>query len=197
MFSKVEVRGIRQNLRQLSAGTTDLALHPMLRSMAAQFLDDRTYVGQADEPIQEVVDFVLEDTGVLFAGDGLLDVNGPQLHFSERAGQSQAARHLKRRLFDEASVETKFAIANMLRRECANDDLHSWWWEQASPTLPWLQTAAELGILNELSDHENDALAAALKGLSSETVWLTELLQQGRLQRTSRRHHVDLQERDQ
>lgn len=82
MFSKVEVRGIRQNLRQLSTATGDLALHPMLRSMAAQFLDDRTYVGQADEPMQEVVNFVLEGPGVILAADGLLDANGPHLQLS-------------------------------------------------------------------------------------------------------------------
>lgn len=179
MFSKVEVRGIRQNLRQLSRATTDLALHPMLRSMAAQFLDDRTYVGQADEPIQEVVDFVLEGPGVILAGDGLLDANGPHLQFSERAGQSQAAQHLKKRLLDEGSLETRSAIAELLRRHCATDDLHQWWWAQATPTLAWLQSAAELGVLRELSDPENDTLTATLTALSPETVWLAALLHQG------------------
>lgn len=179
MFSKVEVRGIRHNLRQLSTGATDLALHPMLRSMAAQFLDDRTYVGQADEPIQEVVDFVLEGPGVILAGDGLLDVNGPHLKFSERAGQSQAVRHLKARLGQQASTETRSALAGLLRRHGSADDLHQWWWAHAAPTLEWLQTASELGVLRGLSDPENDTLAAALTALSTETVWLAALLQQG------------------
>lgn len=179
MFSKVEVRGIRQNLRQLSTGATDLALHPMLRSMAAQFLDDRTYVGQADEPIQEVVDFVLEGPGVILAGDGLLDVNGPHLQFSERAGQSQAVRHLKARLREQASLETRSAIAELLRRHGTTEDLRQWWWAQAAPTLEWLQTAAELGVLRELSDPQNDTLAATLTTLSPETVWLAALLRQG------------------
>lgn len=179
MFSKVEVRGIRQNLRQLSTAATDLALHPMLRSMAAQFLDDRTYVGQADEPIQEVVDFVLEGPGVILAGDGLLDVNGPHLRFSERAGQSQAARHLKTRLVDEASPETRTAIAELLRRHCATDDLHQWWWTQTTPTIAWLHSAAELGVLSELSEPENGTLAATLTALSNDMVWLAALLHQG------------------
>lgn len=179
MFSKVEVRGIRQNLRQLSTSTTDLALHPMLRSMAAQFLDDRTYVGQADEPIQEVVDFVLEGPGVILAEDGVLDASGPQLRFSERAGQSQATRHLKARLGDESSPEIRSAIAELLRRHCAIDDLHQWWWTQATPTLAWLQTAAEVNVLAELSELENDTLAATLTTLSTDTVWLAALLHQG------------------
>lgn len=179
MFSKVEVRGIRQNLRQLSTATTDLALPPMLRSMAAQFLDDRTYVGQADEPIQEVVDFVLEGPGVILAGDGLLDANGPHLQFSERAGQSQAVRHLKARLGQKTSTETRSAIAALLRRHGTTDDLHQWWWAQAAPTLAWLETAAELGVLRELSDPENDTLTATLTALSPETVWQAALLHQG------------------
>ncbi|MDP7707519.1 hypothetical protein [Mycobacterium sp. TY815] len=179
MFSKVEVRGIRQNLRQLSTGATDLALHPMLRSMAAQFLDDRTYVGQADEPIQEVVDFVLEGPGVILAGDGLLDVNGPHLQFSERAGQSQAVRHLKARLGQQVSTEKRSALAELLRRHCTRDDLHQWWWAQSALTPEWLQTAAELGVLGDLSDPESDTLAATLAALSPDTVWLAALLHQG------------------
>lgn len=179
MFSKVEVRGIRQNLRQLSTAATDFALHPMLRSMAAQFLDDRTYVGQADEPIQEVVDFVLEGPGVILAGDGLLDVNGPHLQFSERAGQSQAVRHLKVRLVEGASLETRSAMAELLRRHGTAADLRQWWWAQATPTLGWLQTAAELGVLSELSNPDNDTLAATLTALSPDTVWLAALLHRG------------------
>ncbi len=179
MFSKVEVRGIRQNLRQLSTGATDLALHPMLRSMAAQFLDDRTYVGQADEPIQEIVDFVLGGPGVLLVGDGLLDVNGPDLRFSERAGQSQAVRHVKARLGQQVSAETRSALAELLRRHGTGDDLHQWWWGQPAPTLEWLQTAAELGVLRELSGPENNTLAATLTALNPDTVWLAALLHQG------------------
>jgi hypothetical protein len=113
------------------------------------------------------------------AGDGLLDVNSPQLRFSERAGQSQAARHLKARLGGEASLEMRSAIAELLRRHCATDDLHQWWWAQATPTLAWLQTAAELGVLSDLSEPENDTLAATLTGLSTDTVWLAALVDQG------------------
>lgn len=179
MFSKVEVRGIRHNLRQLSTGITNLALHPMLRSMAAQFLDDRTYVGQADEPIREVVDFVLEGPGAILAGDGLLDVIGPHLQFSERAGESQAVRHLKARLGDQASTETRSALAELLGRHGTGDDLHQWWWAQAAPTLEWLRTAAELGVLRELGDAEERTLAATLAELSPETGWLASLLDHG------------------
>lgn len=179
MFSKVEVRGIRQNLRQLSTAAADLTLHPMLRSMAAQFLDDRTYVGQAEEPIQEVVDFVLEGPGVILARDGLLDASGPHLQFSERAGQSQAARHLKGRLGGEASPQTRAAVAELLRRHSTADDLRQWWWEQAEATLEWLQTAAELGVLSDLGEAENATLAAILTALSPDTVWLADLLDRG------------------
>jgi hypothetical protein len=125
------------------------------------------------------VDFVLEGPGVMLAGDGLLDVNGPHLRFSERAGQSQAARHLKARLAEDASPETRSAIAELLRRHCATDDLHQWWWAQTTPTLAWLQTAVELGVLSELSEPESDTLAATLTGLSTYTVWLAALVHQG------------------
>jgi hypothetical protein len=116
---------------------------------------------------------------VILAGDGLLDVNGPQLRFSERAGQSQAVRHLKARLGEQASLDTRSALAELLRRHGATDDLRQWWWAQAAPTLEWLQTAAELGVLRELSDSENHTLAATLTALSPGTVWLAALLHQG------------------
>jgi len=42
----------------------------MLRSTAALFLNDRTYEGQKEDPIQEIVDFILEGSGVVLAKTG-------------------------------------------------------------------------------------------------------------------------------
>lgn len=179
MFSKVEVRGIRQNLRDLSV-KLDLGLHPLLRSTAALLLDDRTYEGQADEPIQDVVDFILSGPGVVLAEDGLLDVSGSPLLLSERAGRAQAVRHLKDRLMTERSPVMRAALANVLRRHATvEDNLAGWWWKQFELTLQWLDTAARIGALGALNREHTAQLAKLLAGVSSDSVWLTDLLAQG------------------
>jgi hypothetical protein len=60
--------------------------------------NDRAYQGQPDTPIQEIVDFVLEGQGVVFADDGFLDESGQRLTFAEDAGRPQVVHHLKPRL---------------------------------------------------------------------------------------------------
>lgn len=179
MFSKVEVRGIRHNLRNRGA-KGDLALHPMLRSMAALFLDDRTYAGQADVPIQEVVDFVLHDQGVFLADDGLLDINNSSLHLSERAGRAQAVRHLKSRLSTESSADTRTALSRVLQRHARSEDkIAAWWWEHGDRTQQWLETASDLGAFAQLHDHQSEALAKLLDRVDSPRTWLTALLIRG------------------
>lgn len=179
MFSKVEVRGIRQNLRDLSA-TPEFGLHPLLRSTAALLLDDRTYEGQADEPIQDVVDFILKGPGVVLAEDGLLDVSGSALLLSERAGRAQAVQHLKDRLTTDCPPVVRAALANALRRHAiAEDNLMGWWWGQFDSTLQWLDTAARIGALGALNSQQTAMLTKLLTVVTSESVWLTDLLAQG------------------
>ncbi|MCC5578219.1 HNH endonuclease [Microtetraspora sp. AC03309] len=179
MFSKGEVRGIRHNLRQLSKDR-DLGLHPMLRSTAALFLNDRTYEGQNDDPIREVVDFILEGPGVVLAEDGLLDVSGSALFLSERAGRSQVVEHVKERLEDEQSPVMRATLAACLRRHAVSyDNLADWWWKHQQSNWAWLQTAGQLGLLSDLSPRRESDLAALLRVVTSDTVWATEILQQG------------------
>ncbi|MGQ0776416.1 MAG: hypothetical protein ACT4NY_18650 [Pseudonocardiales bacterium] len=187
MFSKVEVRGIRQNLRDLST-KQELGLHPLLRSTAVLLLDDRTYEGQADEPIQDIVDFILKGPGVVLADDGLFDVSGSALLLSERAGRAQAVQHLKDRLTTERSPVVRAALASGLRRHAiAEDNLAAWWWAQFDSTLQWLDTAGRIGVLGALNREQTEKLAKLLTVHTSESVWLTDLLAQG-VQRQRRRN---------
>jgi hypothetical protein len=50
MLTKIEVRGIRQSLRDLSA-KPELAQHPHLRGAAGRLLADQAYQGQPDRPV--------------------------------------------------------------------------------------------------------------------------------------------------
>lgn len=179
LYSKGEVRGIRHNLRQLSKDP-DLGLHPMLRSTAALFLNDRTYEGQNDDPIQEVVDFVLDGPGVVLAEDGLLDVSGSALLLSERAGRSQVVGHVKARLAKEESPVVRTALAACLRRHALHsDNLADWWWEHRQSNWAWLHTVGQLGLLGDLSTRRESDLAELLRGVGSDTIWATEVLQRG------------------
>lgn len=179
MFSQGEVRGIRHNLRELSKGA-DLGVHPMLRSAAALFLDDRTYEGQKDEPISEVVDFILDGQGVVLAEDGLLDVSGTSLLLSERAGRAQAVSHLKGRLEQENESVVRGMVSTSLRRHAtAEDDLAVWWWKRHESTWLWLETAAQLDVLGNLKPLQAASLGTLLSTVTSPAAWATELLVRG------------------
>ena len=179
MYSKGEVRGMRAILQDLSKDAM-LGLHPMLRSTAALFLNDRTYEGQKEEPIQEIVDFILGGSGVVLAEDGLLDTAGSSLQLSERAGRTQAVRHLKARLEKESDPEIRAATASSLRRHVtADDDLAAWWWAQDHSVPGWLETASELGVLGELSPDAQAHLPQLLTAYESDSVWISQLLAVG------------------
>lgn len=174
MFSGVEVRGIRENFRKVSA---KISPHPMIRSMAALILDDRTFDGQADGPIQEVVDFVLEGPGVVLAEDGLLDVSGSVLTLAEKAGRAQAVVHLKARLEVPQTRGMRQALASSLYRHAVqDDDLASWWWCIFQPELSWLETAADIGVLVGIGTERIAQLETLLAAVETDRVWLTELL---------------------
>ncbi|MGW1741258.1 hypothetical protein ACWCPQ_20915 [Nocardia sp. NPDC001965] len=177
-YSKGEMRGMRSVLQELSKDK-NLGLHPLLRSTAALFLNDRSYEGQKDDPIQEVVDFILGGSGVILAEDGLLDVAGSGLHLSERAGRIQAVRHLKARLEADAEPETRAAVAASLRRHADADHLASWWWERFESTWGWLRTASHLGVLGGLNPDAEAKLARLLETSDSGEVWAVQLLATG------------------
>ncbi|UGT59856.1 hypothetical protein [Nocardia asteroides] len=177
-YSKGEIRGMRSVLQDLSKDK-NLGLHPLLRSTAALFLNDRSYEGQKDEPIQEIVDFILCGPGVILAEDGLLDVAGSGLHLSERAGRIQAVRHLKARLEAEAEPQTRAAAAASLRRHAEGDDLASWWWERFNSTWRWLQTASHLYVLGGLLPDAEARLAQLLATSDSGEDWAAQLLVAG------------------
>lgn len=178
-YSKGEVRGMRSVLQELGK-QKDLGLHPLLRTTATLFLNDRTYEGQKDEPVQEIVDFVLGGPGVMLAEDGLLESGGTGLRLSERAGRNQAVRHLKARLEQERDSEIRTAAASSLRRHIADDDdLGSWWWARCDGTSSWLDTASQLRLFDNLDAHAEEQLPALLGSYDSNSTWVTQLLVDG------------------
>ena len=185
MYSKGEVRGIRHLLQELGKDK-NLDLHPMLRSTAALFLNDRTFEGQKEDPIQEIVDFILDGSGVVLAEDGLLDVAGSGLQLSERAGRIQAVRHLKGRLERESEPNVRAAAASSLRRHArADDDLASWWWARQESSWAWLEVASQLGVLGGLKPADEMKVSQLLAASKSDSVWAAQLLAAGGYNGTS------------
>jgi hypothetical protein len=181
MFTKIEVRGIRQSLRELS-DKPELSLHPHLRLTAGCLLDDRAYQGQPDAPIQEVVDFILNGNGVVLADDGFLDESGQPLSFSEDAGRLQVVQNLKLRLASSnLSDGARQAAARTLRRHVdSTDDLAQWWWGEFQPTDVWLRTAVDLGVLGATPPGQRAArLRKAVKSADVDIHWVSEVLARG------------------
>ena len=121
-------------------------LHPMLRSTAALFLNDRTYERQKDAVVQSVVDFVLAGPGVVLAEDGLLDVSaGSALSLSKGAGRTQVVQHVKGRLAKESDENVRTALLATLRRHADHEDnLADWWWGEFDQTWAWFRVASHL-----------------------------------------------------
>ncbi|WBB77709.1 hypothetical protein O7606_15670 [Micromonospora sp. WMMD882] len=179
MFSAVEVRGIRHNLRGLSTKQL-LRVHPLLRSTATLLLDDRTFQGQPDEPIQEIVEFVFEGPGVVLAEDGLLEASGTPLALTGGAGRKQAVRHLQQRLCEDNPAPLRMVLADSLNRHAQPDDgIATWWWNLFTPSQPWLETAATLTVLGGLNAQQTSKLAEVLPRLDLPTDWISELLVKG------------------
>ncbi|MCU1615784.1 MAG: ATP-binding protein [Frankiales bacterium] len=178
-YSDGEVRGMQDVFDQLSH-EPNFRYHPLLRSTAALFLNDRTYHGLNDTPIQHVVDFILDGPGVVLAHDGLLDVAGSNFQLSDRAGRAQAVVHLKKRLEHETSTELRDAVAASLRRHATEDDkLADWWWKQHRATWAWLRTAAQLGVLRNLTERQHSQVLAVIGSEHSDSEWATEILSSG------------------
>jgi hypothetical protein len=179
MFSGVEVRGIRHNLRALST-QGNLGTHPLLRSTAALLLDDRAFQGQPDDAVQEIVDCILDGPGVILAEDGLLDVSGAPLELTTGAGRAQAVRHLKRRLVNEPIPELRQAIVGSIRRHATDtDELGAWWWEQFSTTFAWFETASQLAAFRGTTRPQAASLSHVVSNIESDSHWLVDLLVRG------------------
>ncbi|WP_157900620.1 NACHT domain-containing protein [Mycobacterium rhizamassiliense] len=179
MYSKGEVRGMRSVLEDIAADGF-FGLHPILRTAATLFLNDRTYEGQKDSPIQEIVDFVLDGPGVVLAEDGLLDVAGAALEFSDRAGRQQALRHLQARLLNNPEPGIASALVASLRRHAnKHDDLTDWWWDRYDETTEWLKIASDLGVLGDLNRDREQRLMSILSNYKSDSCWATVLLSAG------------------
>lgn len=179
-FSRTEVRGILEVLRSLDE-QPGRAHHPGARAVAVQFLNDRVYEGQKARPIQEVVDFVLEGSGVFFAEDGMLEPSGVAMTLSSGAGRAQVVAHCKTRLEVESDRQTRQALARCLRRHAeAGDEVTNWWWSLYDPALAWLDTAADLHLLGSLAPTQEDQLAVLVTQMvAEERQWITVRLLQG------------------
>lgn len=178
-YSDGEVRGMQDVFDQLSQEAT-FKYHPLLRSTATLFLNDRTYHGLNDTPVQRVVDFILGGPGVVLAQDGLLDVAGSSFQLAERAGRTQAVAHLKKRLGSETPPELRSVVGAVLRRHAtAEDRLAHWWWGHFQPTVEWLRTAAQLGGLRNVTKDQESKIAALAETASTGADWLTEILLDG------------------
>lgn len=179
-YSPAEVRDIRHLLQELSK-EPDLGLHPMLRSTATLFLNDRTYERQKDAVLQGVVDFVLDGPGVVLAEDGLLDVSaGSALSLSKGAGRAQVVQHVKSRLAEESDENVRTALLATLRRHAdPEDNLADWWWGEYDQTWAWFRVASHLGIFANMPRKRESTLTEFLSANSSTTDWTTTLLVAG------------------
>jgi hypothetical protein len=185
MLSKTEVKALLASIRELGS-KPDLALHPHLRIVAGRLLTDRTYQGQSDTIIGEVVTFILDGPGVVLADDGFLDDSGEALNFSEEAGREQAIAHLRKRLCTADLREgARKAIVNMLGRHQGHNETAAWWWTRYEPTLAWLRTAAELGCLVSVTGKRVANLIGACCALTGKDTTVTELLIAGGYQGTN------------
>lgn len=179
MFAPGEVRGMQDVFNELSK-EVDLRLHPQLRATATLFLSDRAYHGQNSQPVQRVVDFILDGPGVVLAYDGLLDVAGTGFCLSDRAGRAQAITHIKNRLPAEPSPEVREALATALRRHAVSSDkVSDWWWQNYQRSWDWLAAAAQLGALSSPNADQHTKLADLVARAESETDWVTSLLAGG------------------
>lgn len=177
MFSRGEVRAVRDNL---SIANNAVEPHPMARAIAAQLLEDRVYDGMADKDIQEVVDFVLDGPGVVFADRGLLDSGGARLILGEQAGREQAVHHLKQRLTPPTETGTSAIVARLLYQHARTEDqISNWWWDRVERTRTWLESAAALrGFSNVDADREGE-LFSVLTAAESDAGWRVPLLVRG------------------
>ncbi|MDP9983128.1 hypothetical protein J2W14_002541 [Pseudarthrobacter oxydans] len=173
-----EIRGLMGNFKSASRVS---APHPLIRIMAAATLNDRICDDLDDSELREIIDFILEGPGVIFAHDGFLDASGSSLVFGHQAGRSQAVAHLKSRLSTESDPTTRAVIASMLRAHAIPEDrLGRWWWENHEDDSLWLRSAAHLHALHDLSTEQTSQLESLLTADSDPQIWALDTLVEGR-----------------
>lgn len=180
MFTKIEIRGIFPTLRDLRAKASP-ALNAHLRVVAARLLDDRSYQGQSDQELRQIVGFILDGAGTQLAEDGFLDDSGSALVFAEDAGRRQAVDWLKLQLSTGLGDEERALVwaSHLLRNSVPDDALRSWWWETYQPTRRWLRIASELGAFATLGDRESKLASSIAVRPGFGDAWATNLLVQG------------------
>lgn len=177
MLARGEIRAFPGNLRTVEGRTQP---HPLARGMAVQVLGDRIYSGLSDADIRSVVDFIFDGPGLLFAEDGILDSTGSPLRLGEKAGRTQAVSHLMARLENETHPEVRRAAARSLAAHAEPDEnIADWWWKRFETSNSWLDTAAHLKLLGNLSANQEARLRAVISQSSSGNDWHVENIAQG------------------
>lgn len=179
-LNTMEVLGIVSTLRDLKA-KSPIGVHQQLRMAAVRFLDDRCYLGQSDDAIEQVVDFVLEGPGLALAEDGFLDETALPLTFSDGAGRDQAVDWLQTAIETQGADEPGMALAAsmLIRHQTDHEALGRWWWGRFEPSTRWLRMAADLGVLNRRGRASSTSLGEAVRGAGTESEWISRLLAQG------------------
>lgn len=179
-YTDGEVRGLK-NLLQDAAESAPLDSMPLVRAIAAQLLNDRVYQGQKARPFVEIVDFILDGSGVVLAEDGLLASGGGPLVFSNQAGRAQAVAHLKARLEEPQTSEmTRVLCSTLARHAEPEDDLAKWARKAFDDDVAWLNVAGLLGLLNSGLPGQDARLTKAMASFQSETRWVSDLLVSGK-----------------
>jgi hypothetical protein len=178
-FADGEVRGIRSLLQDLS-GATPLDHLPQLRATAAQLLVDRAYHSLTTHPVRDIVDFILDGPGVVFAEDGLLDSSNGHLVLSDGAGRAQAVSHLKSRLQQEQPPEMVRILSKCLGRHVREDDeIEKWAWTAFQDDVAWFNVAAQLRGFTTHLPGQDERIARAMDAFSGDEAWASTLLGHG------------------
>jgi hypothetical protein len=177
-LARGEVRGLMGNFESVNKKVAPL---PLIRAMAATVLNDRIYDDLLDREVREVVDFILNGPGVVFAHDGILDSSGSPMVLGNQAGRSQAVAHLKSRLKVETNPRIRAIVASRLAAHAVpHDRLKEWWWENYEKNLSWLFTAAHLQTLQTLPPDQTRQLEAVLGFEDDPETWRLDVLVDGK-----------------
>lgn len=176
-LARGEIRGLTGNFQSVEK---KIAPHPLVRAMAVTVLNDRIYDDLTSAEIRDVVDFIFTGPGLVLAQDGVLDPAGNPLRLREEAGRVEAVAHLKARLEDGSAAANQESAAGCLAAHAIPEDaLSAWWWERFRPNASWLNTAAHLRVLENLTSRQTTQLVTALTSETHPRVWATDFLLAG------------------
>lgn len=153
-LSKIEVRGLPSSLRT-AASQEPFDRLPLLRSVAAQLLDDQVFRAHDSGPIREMVDVTLDGPGVVLAADGFLDLPGGRFVLTDDTVREQVAAHCRDRLTSESDRQIQAALARVLLDHDEAAAVRHWWWADCRATSrAWLESAADLRALSGIDDEQ-------------------------------------------